>query len=144
MNSLKDLCGWQCLGSRCYTYHVWSFKRNKEHHNWTRQHMEWLGNLNNFFPPIFISFVKLKKKNIGENRIRIFVVYTFKRVPQFLLFQCMKSPVIKPPPFTSFFGKKRRKKRQAQKNDNETDPFSGFEDLTDDDFFDEVGYGGSN
>ena len=56
----------------------------------------------------------------------------------------MKSPVIKPPPFTSFFGKKRRKKRQAQKNDNETDPFSGFEDLTDDDFFDEVGYGVSN
>ena len=55
----------------------------------------------------------------------------------------MKSPVIKPPPFTSFFGKKRRKKRQAQKN-NETDPFSGFEDLTDDDFFDEVGYGVSN
>ena len=82
-------------------------------------------------------------KTIGEYRIRIFVVFTFKKVSQ-SFFQCMKSPVIKPPPFTSFFGKKRRKKRQAQKDDNETDPFSGFEDLTDDDFFDEVGYGGSN
>jgi hypothetical protein len=83
-------------------------------------------------------------KTIGENRIRIFVVFTFKKLSRFLfLFQCMKSPVIKPPPFTSFFGKKRRKKRQTQKN-NETDPFSGFEDLTDDDFFDEVGYGVSN
>jgi hypothetical protein len=72
------------------------------------------------------------------------IVFTNKNVSRFLfLFQCMKSPVIKPPPFTSFFGRKRRKKRQAQKN-NETDPFSGFEDLTDDDFFDEVGYGVSN
>ena len=90
----------------------------------------------------FLQFwgVKTIIKNIGEKKL----VFTFKNVSGFLfLFQCMKSPVIKPPPFTSFFGRKRRKKRQAQKN-NETDPFSGFEDLTDDDFFDEVGYGVSN
>ena len=54
---LYDLRGWQCLGSRCYTYHVWSFKRNKEYHHCTRQHMEWLGkgSFNNYVDQILLS-----------------------------------------------------------------------------------------
>ena len=47
----------------------------------------------------------------------------------------MKSPVVKPPPLTSFFGKK-RKRREANESAN---LFSGFSDglFSEDDFFDE-------
>ena len=46
----------------------------------------------------------------------------------------MKSPVIKPPPFTSFFGRKRKKRQTKSKID---DPFGDFQDITDSDFFTE-------
>ena len=59
----------------------------------------------------------------------------------FVLFQCMKSPVVKPPPLTleSIFGRRRRKR---QTSSNDTDLFSAFQDMTDEftDFDDDIYY----
>ena len=46
---------------------------------------------------------------------------------------CMKAPIVKPPPISSLFGK--RKKRQADENE---DSLFDFDDFDDDDFFNEV------